>query len=164
VLNPTTNYEATGVLVQTLFRESDSFSACFASHASNSSGLSPWWSWSFAAQALPSCASFGLTRWVYAVSEAALAGLVLDQPYSLGFSMLASVGQTSIAQLQTESGVLSLQTTYFTSLDACLATNTTTSTSADELGLAGTDATLCFAVCVSLQQQQQHFSRPSAVQ
>ena len=147
VLNPTANYEATSVFVQTLFRESESFSACFASQASNSSssGSSPWWSWSFAAQALPSCASFGATRWVYAVSETALAGLVLDQPYSLGFSMLGSVGQTSVAQLQTESGVLSLQTPNFTSLDACLAINTTTSTSAHEL--AGVCATVVSSAC-----------------
>ena len=142
-LNPTTDYEATSILVQTLFRESASFSACFAPARSSNGSSASWWSWSFAAQVLPSCTSFSGTRWMYAVSETALAGVVLDRPYSLGFSMLASVGQTSVAQLRMSSGVLLLQSNNFTSLTACLPIDSTTTASA----LSGVSATVVSSAC-----------------
>ena len=150
VPNPATNYEATSILVQTLFRDSPSFSACFAPlSSSNSSGLnSSWWSWSFAAQALPSCATFSATSWVYAVSETALAGVVLDQPDSLGFSLLASVGQTSIAHLSSPSGVLDVVANS-TTLAACLAVDYTLSGSASvvEAALAGISVSTASPAC-----------------
>ena len=147
VLNPTTDAEATSILVQTLFRESVSFAACFAPVADDGGGSNPWWSWSFAAQALPSCTSFNATQWMRAVSETALAGLVLDQPYSLGISMLASVGTTNIAQLQTASGVLSLPASNLSSLGLCLDTGSSGIAFTADLAVAGVNAAAVSAAC-----------------
>ena len=109
--------EGTSIFVDTLFRLSPAFAACYANNVSTHNRQ-----FDFASAALPGCSGYPNTRWQYVASEGSIQSVVSNTVGALGFTLTGFTIQATAIAILPPDAVNSTAAVSFniSQLDLCL--------------------------------------------